>query len=235
MAENVRPDRSLLDEQIAYYRARAPEYDEWFNRQGRYDRGPAHREQWSRELGVAEEALRAAAPFGSVLELACGTGLWTRHLASISANVLAVDASPEAIAINRRRVHAANVDYRITDIFSSMPEGEFDAVFFAFWLSHVPSDRFDWFWLALRERMRRGGRVFFIDSLREPLSTAINHEPPGDSDVISRKLNDGRAFQIVKVFYDPLDLEQRLTSLGWRGTVRSTGSFFVHGQASYST
>ena len=30
---------SLLCEQIAYYRARAGEYDEWFLRQGRYDRG----------------------------------------------------------------------------------------------------------------------------------------------------------------------------------------------------
>ena len=32
--------RHLLDEQIAYYRARAQEYDEWFLRQGCYDRGP---------------------------------------------------------------------------------------------------------------------------------------------------------------------------------------------------
>lgn len=31
---------SLLHHQIAYYRARATEYDEWFYRQGRYDRGP---------------------------------------------------------------------------------------------------------------------------------------------------------------------------------------------------
>jgi demethylmenaquinone methyltransferase/2-methoxy-6-polyprenyl-1,4-benzoquinol methylase len=229
LAEDRRPD-PLLDEQIAYYRARAPEYDEWFNREGRYDRGPAHREHWFREFRIAEEALRAAAPLGRVLELACGTGLWTRHLASIGTSVIAVDASPEAIAINQRRAGAANVDYRLMDIFSSMPEGEFDTVFFAFWLSHVPSSRFEWFWLTLRERLRPGGRVFFIDSLREPLSTATNHQPPGDSDIIRRKLNDGREFQIVKVFYHPLELEQRLASMGWRGAVQSTGSFFLYGQ-----
>jgi hypothetical protein len=28
----------LLQEELAYYRARAGEYDEWFLRQGRYDR-----------------------------------------------------------------------------------------------------------------------------------------------------------------------------------------------------
>ena len=36
-------ERKLLDEQMAYYRARADEYDEWFFREGRYDRGPEHR------------------------------------------------------------------------------------------------------------------------------------------------------------------------------------------------
>ena len=33
-------DDALLAEQRAYYRARAPEYDEWWQRHDRYDRGP---------------------------------------------------------------------------------------------------------------------------------------------------------------------------------------------------
>lgn len=36
----------ILHEQVQYYRERASEYDEWFFRQGRYDRGEAHRQQW---------------------------------------------------------------------------------------------------------------------------------------------------------------------------------------------
>jgi hypothetical protein len=42
-------------------------------------------------------------------------------------------------------------------------------------------------------------------------------------------LNDGREFDIVKVFYEPAQLEELLTSLGWRGTVRSSGKFFLCG------
>ena len=45
-------DRVLLDEQIEYYRARAPEYDEWFFRRGRYDRGEGHRRAWFAEGGL---------------------------------------------------------------------------------------------------------------------------------------------------------------------------------------
>ena len=38
-----------LLEQLAYYRARAAEYDEWWLRQGRYDRGAALNAQWFAE------------------------------------------------------------------------------------------------------------------------------------------------------------------------------------------
>ena len=34
-------DQTLLREQLDYYRARAAEYDQWWLRQGRYDRGAA--------------------------------------------------------------------------------------------------------------------------------------------------------------------------------------------------
>ena len=114
-------DRKLLDEQIAYYRARAQEYDEWFLRQGRYDRGPEHRKEWLREIEEIETVLRSTVHHADVLELACGTGLWTHRLAENNARVLAVDASSEAIAINSERVGSAQVEYRVADVFSWIP------------------------------------------------------------------------------------------------------------------
>jgi SAM-dependent methyltransferase len=96
-------EEQLLSQQVKYYRERAAEYDEWFLRQGRYDQGPEHRAEWFREIGVIEAALREAVPRGEVLELACGTGLWTRHLAERHSRIVAVDASPEVVAINRGR------------------------------------------------------------------------------------------------------------------------------------
>jgi hypothetical protein len=61
-------DRLILDEQMAYYRARAHEYDEWFLRQGRYDRGPEHRNQWLGEAAEIEAQLRSAVRGAEVLE-----------------------------------------------------------------------------------------------------------------------------------------------------------------------
>ncbi len=140
-----------------------------------------------------------------------------------------MDASSETIAINRERVDSANVEYQIADIFSWVPAAKFDVVFFSFWLSHVPPARFDEFWGLVKAALRPGGQAFFIDSLPEPTSTAKDHGPLDESGVSRRKLNDGREFNIVKVFYEPAALERRLAGLGWRGSVRSTDKFFLYG------
>jgi SAM-dependent methyltransferase len=222
-------DRQLLDQQMAYYRARAEEYDQWFLREKRYDRGPEHRRQWFREVEEIGSVLQATVQGGEVLELACGTGLWTRPLAENNRRIVAVDASPEVIAINRERVQTGKVEYIIADIFSWAPATTFDAVFFSFWLSHVPPSRFDAFWTLVRSALLPGGKAFFIDSLLEPTTSAVDHGPVDRSGVVHRRLNDGREFDVVKIFYEPAALQQRLAGLGWRGWVRSTGRFFLYG------
>jgi demethylmenaquinone methyltransferase/2-methoxy-6-polyprenyl-1,4-benzoquinol methylase len=68
-------DDQILKEQVEYYQARAIEYDEWFLRQGRYDRGPEHRAACFSELALVEAALHRELQSGEGgLELACGTG-----------------------------------------------------------------------------------------------------------------------------------------------------------------
>jgi hypothetical protein len=44
-------------------------------------------------------------------------------------------------------------------------------------------------------------------------------------------LNDGRTFEIVKVFNDPEGLTARLELIGWRGDLRTTDNFFIYGTA----
>ena len=223
-------DRELLDEQISYYRARATEYDEWFFRQGRYDRGETHRRLWLAEIAEVEAALREARPRGRVLELACGTGLWTRRLVESAAEVTAIDASPEVLQINRERLASERVRYVEADVFSWQPTDSFDFVFFGFWLSHVPPDRFESFWTTVRAALQPGGFVFFVDNANDPEVAARDHAfPEVGSFVMDRKLNDGRRFRVVKVLYGPAALQQRLEGLRWRGYVRTPGRYFIYG------
>ena len=74
-------DDDLLAEQRAFYRARAPEYDEWWQRRGSYDRGKEQTREWHRQMTSIDAALRSFGAKGDMLELAGGTGWWTQHLA----------------------------------------------------------------------------------------------------------------------------------------------------------
>lgn len=217
---------AAIKEQLAYYRARAPEYDECFYLLGRYDRGPQHRAEWFREVRLIETELQPLVRGKAVLELAADTGLWTQRLLDAGARVTVVDGSPEMLALNRDRVRNSRVEYQIADIFSWRPNAKFDVVFFSFWLSHVPSELFNDFWDKVGSALKPKGCVFFLDEQR---ASEWEDAAAGGSGLVRRKLNDGREFQIVKIFYEPSALEHKLQERGWQGTVRSSGTFFFHG------
>lgn len=227
------PDPSgLIRDQIEYYRARANEYDQWFFRQGRYDQGEALNRLWFQEVEQVREALQQFRPAGRVLELACGTGLWTEQIVAHADHNTAVDSSAEVIALNAGRVDSPLVEYLQADIFEWQPEKRFDLVFFAFWLSHVPAERFEPFWRTVASALKPGGRVFFVDSAYSETSSARDHVLEGpQATTINRRLNDGREFRIVKIFYRPEDLRAQLAALGFRAQVRQTANYFLYGQA----
>jgi SAM-dependent methyltransferase len=232
---NARDDDALLDEQLQYYRARAGEYDDWWLRRGRYDRGAALNAAFLADARAVQDALcrwlDATHP-ARALELACGTGLFTRHLAPRVGHLTAIDASAEVLALNRARMQSAGIEYAQADVFTWRPAARFDCIFMSFWLSHVPAARFEAFWSTVAAALATGGTVYVIDSAHEPTSTARDHAVPSrDGGVVTRKLDDGRTFRIVKVFWEPETLAARLAALGWTASLARTPRYFVHGTA----
>jgi len=228
-------DPAVLAEQVAYYRRRAGEYDEWWLRTGRYDRGPELNAAWHADAREVESALVAALDRlrpASALELACGTGLFTRFLAPRVGTLRALDASPEVQQINAARVAAGNVRYEIADLFTWQPDARYDFVFMSFWLSHVPEDRFAAFWAMVRRALAPGGIAYVIDSGWDTTSSAVNHvRPDREGGIAQRKLNDGSEYRIVKIFHEPDALAQRLATLGFTARIAHTPRYFIHGTA----
>jgi demethylmenaquinone methyltransferase/2-methoxy-6-polyprenyl-1,4-benzoquinol methylase len=207
-------------EQKRYYAERAPEYDDWWFRRGRYTREPERERRWLLDVAELEEALRAFAPRGDVLELAAGTGIWTRRLVPVADRVVAVDANAETLALNTPAAELV-----VADIFTWQPPQQFDVVFFSFWLSHVPRTRFAEFWALVRSALRPGGRVFLIDS-GPP-------EDAGDGELQVRQLADGREFTIVKRYWEPDELRERVSDLGFELDLRLTrNGLFLYGGSS---
>lgn len=222
---------ALLAEQVDYYRERAPDYDRWWFRTGLYELPPDVKAKWDAEVARLEARVADLDMRGQVLELACGTGLWTRHLVRTAEHVTAVDASPETLAINAERTGGRGVTYVQADIFEWRPPARYDVVFFSFWLSHVPPARFAEFWANVRDALAPGGRAVFIDSYREDETWQPDPRPEGEFVQTRDDVASGREYRIVKLYYDPPTLAQQLRELGWDADVTTTGSSFLLGVA----
>jgi SAM-dependent methyltransferase len=209
---------ALLAEQRRYYAERAPEYDDWWFRRGRYVLDAETEAGWWTDVAEVEAALETFAPGGDVLELAAGTGIWTRKLVSLADRVVALDANAETLARN-----TSEAEHVQADVFDWDPAERFDLCFFSFWLSHVPESRFDEFWSVVRRALEPGGRVFLLEG-------AIGDRVRAGEEEI-RSLADGREFRIVKRFWTPAELEERVARLGFRLSLRETanGQFLYGG------
>jgi len=218
------PVDRLLAEQRRYYVARAPEYDDWWFRRGRYAVDDEAARRWFADVAELELELERFAPRGDVLELAAGTGTWTLQLLRYADRVTAVDAVPEVVELNRAKTGGA-AEYVLADVFCWEPSRTFDVCFFAFWLSHVPSSRFAAFWSLVDRALKRDGRVFLIDNahLGDP-----RHLVSAEGEVARRSVADGREFEIVKRSWAPPDLEREVAALGWKLTAgRTTNDHFI--------
>ena len=213
----------LLREQKRYYAERAPEYDDWWYRRGRYELEPDALARWQADIAEADAALEGFAPRGRVLELAAGTGIWTRKLVGLAERVVAVDANAETLALN-----TTDAELIRADVFEWRASEGFDLVFFSFWLSHVPEEWFDEFWGLVRAALAPGGRVFLVDSGAG--DTAHTGTDQADWEE-TRSLADGRTFRIVKRRWAPDELARRVRPLGFELELRETahGHFLVGG------
>jgi demethylmenaquinone methyltransferase/2-methoxy-6-polyprenyl-1,4-benzoquinol methylase len=205
----------LIEEQIRYYRSRAAEYD-----------ATAYGSLTSARARI--ERITSNLPRDTnTLELACGTGMWTEALAYRTGELTAIDASPEAIAIAKRRC-PDSVSFVCADILQWVPNRRYGLIFFAFWLSHVPTSRIPTFFRLLERALAPSGEVVFVD---EQESHASKEKRTADPEIVERALADGSVHRLVKVFVEPQKMVARLASLGWSCELSPDGPDWIVGRA----
>lgn len=183
---------STPDSNIGYYAARAQEYDGT----SIYQAPP---------FAVRSAPMRAryqlALEGHDVLEVACGTGWWTRIVAQTARSIVATDVNPEVIEIAKSKAASfRNVRFQLADAYTlEGVEGIFTAAFAQFWWSHIPHRRLNTFLTVLHGKLAPGSQVLFMDSLPWEHDGGRRIDEEGDL-IEERTLRDGRRFEIVKNF-----------------------------------
>ena len=217
---------------LAYYEARAPEYDDWYLRRGRYERGPIHDAAWNAELDAAGRWLDELPIRGEIVELAAGTGWWSPLLASkgelslYDAAAAPLDRARERLVAHRLRAHL-----HVRDAWAE-PDRQVDALFTGFWLSHVPRARLAEFLAIVRRWLKPGGTFAFIDSLADPQSSAADHPAPADDRSRPPPRRRPRVHDRQGLLRAGASWRRRCAAAGFEDArVTTTGRFFLTGVA----
>jgi SAM-dependent methyltransferase len=175
-----------------YYRDRAAEYDAIYAKPERQD-----------DLARLHRLLPPLVARRSVLEVAAGTGYWTKTLSTTAKSIVATDLNDATLQIARTRSYGpAEVVFRTADAYDlgAVP-GSFDAIFAGFFWSHVPRADVQRFVRGLQNRLAPGGLVIladnrYVEGSNHPITRVGEH---GDT-YQTRRLADGREFEILKNF-----------------------------------
>ncbi len=213
------PRDRLIDEQIAYFEARAPEYDDSMEP----DRSDADFAEWEQ----LRNQVRSAHLTGGVLDLAAGTGSWTELFIDTADTVTLVDASEGALDIARSRLEGRGAEFVVADLFTWTPSRLYDAVFSSFWLCHIPPDLIENFVAQVDSACRPGGTTVLVDehTFDDPglaLATAAHDE----AWVSHRTVQTGHDYRVVKVSHDPTQVGELFERSGWDVSINHQGDRF---------
>jgi ubiquinone/menaquinone biosynthesis C-methylase UbiE len=193
----------------AYYDRRASEYDDFYLGTGLF--AQRSRPGWAEELRELQAVL-AALPFGSFLDVACGTGFLTWNLRG---SVIALDQSASMLSIARARLPRASF-IRGDGLALPFRSQQFDCLVTAHFYGHLaaPAAR-----LFLSEARRVARSIVIVDA-------AKRDEVPFEEQQ-ERVLNDGSRDVVYKRYFAP---EQLISEIG-AGRVLHAGHWFVALQA----
>jgi SAM-dependent methyltransferase len=181
-----------MGELAEYYRERAAEYDAVYAK-------PERQQDLARLHGLLPPLVAGR----RVLEVAAGTGYWTRVLSGSAAAITATDLNAETLELARAREYGgAAVTFRLADACAlGQVPGEFDTAFVGFFWSHVLRGDLARFVAGLRARLGPGARLIVLDNSYVPGSNQPISRTTEAGDTYQRRtLNDGRSFEILKNF-----------------------------------
>lgn len=191
---------------VSYYRARANEYEKVYTKP-------------ERQADLSE--LHASVPewFAGrhVLDVACGTGYWTRRIAARATAITACDLAPETLDIARARQPAtAPASFVVADAFalSDIP-GACDASFVGFFWSHILRLDIARFLTGLHRRLPRRSRIMILDNRYVAGSNWPVTQTDADGNTYQRRLlDDGTEYCVLKNFPTLTDVRDALLAAG---------------------
>lgn len=191
-------------DQIRYYSERAHEYEKIYAKPER-----------QHDLTTISKYLKDNFNNKQVVEIACGTGYWTRFISESAESIMASDINPKVLEIAKSKAYNCPVEFVIDDVYKPSPLNKsFDAGFAGFILSHIPKNDLPVFFNLFISKIQKGGSVIFIDNeYVKGNSTPISFTDNSGNSYQLRKLEDGSEHRVIKNYPPMMNLRCSLNHM----------------------
>ena len=211
--------RSTTPHLEGYYAKRAREYEQVYEKPER-----------QRELAWLRERIPRLYKGRTVLEVACGTGYWTQHIAPAAHRVYACDINEAVLEIAReKRIAAGKASFFKADAISleGVPPG-CNAAFAGFWWSHVKKSGLRQFVSNLSARLEPGSVVGILDNAWAPGSSTPLSRTDGEGNTYQlRKLACGEQMEVLKNFPSPAELSEAVRPVAREAHLESLAYYWL--------
>jgi demethylmenaquinone methyltransferase/2-methoxy-6-polyprenyl-1,4-benzoquinol methylase len=187
-----------------YYRERAAEYDRFYEVPQRLG-----------DLARLRTWLVDRVGGRTILEVAAGTGHWTKVAAAGARAIVATDYNGETLAIAAQRELGPNVSLRVADAYALPDFGEtFDAGMAHLWWSHIEKHRRREFLTHFAAHLQPGALLLMIDQTYvEGVTPPVVRQDDGGNQYSLRKLANGSTYEIVKNYPSDEELRENLAAV----------------------
>jgi ubiquinone/menaquinone biosynthesis C-methylase UbiE len=101
-----------------------------------------------------------------VLEVACGTGWWTRIMPESARSIMTTDLGEEVMEIATAKEYGCSVTFKQEDAYNlSFPDGSFNGGLAFSWFSHIPRNFIDAFLKEFHRAWEEVSGVFIADNV----------------------------------------------------------------------
>ncbi len=174
-----------------YYNKRAKEYERIYFKPERQE-----------DIAAAELILKDLFKEKRVLEIACGTGFWTKFMAETAKSILATDINQSVLEIARsKKIEHSDLTFKRADFYTFKSEQKFSSLFAGFIWSHILKQDLLHFYKTIHALVEPGTQVVLMDNTYvEGSNHPIVFTDAEGNTFQNRMLDDGSAHQVLKNF-----------------------------------
>ncbi len=184
----MKPNTSSIPE---YYKLRSPYYDRVYTYPERQN-----------DLRFLESYIPERFTDMKVLEVASGTGYWTQFISRKAGSILCTDLVAEPLEQIKQRDLQCPVAIRTQDAYKLSQIGrEFEGIFSALWISHIPKQKLKDFFSQLHQCAQDQCTIILLDNSKAQCKQLpVTSTDEFGNSYQDRILDDGSVHVVLKNF-----------------------------------